>query len=366
MDERARTVTAPHAETGHATARAAHGAGLAALGGVPLDRIPEQVRRLDLAVLTGIAAHLGERLPRSCDAAEAARILQTAPRHAWIPGHWLAALAGEGLAPRRHRRAELVEARKAIDEARRTLGYPPELTRYLLDSLRHLSGLLRDEVSAQALLFPDGDLGVAEAAYRDNLINLYLNAAAARTVRDLGRTRILELGAGTGSLTADLLPVLDGHTSEYLFTDLSPFFLEHARTRFPHPFLRYEVVDLDADLAARCGADPFDLVVAVNAAHNASHVGDLLGRIRDLLAPGGALLLVETGHEHHQSLASMPFLLSGRTERRDQRAGTHRTYLTREEWLAALTAAGLRPALDLPHPGHPLAAFSQFLLLAHR
>ncbi len=359
-------MTAPHAEAGPATARAAHDAGLAALGGAPLDQVPKQVRRLDLAVLTGIAAHLGERLPGPCDAAEAARILQAAPRHAWIPGHWLATLAQEGLVLRRHRRAELVEARNAIDEARRALGYPSELTRYLLDSLRHLSGLLRDEVSAQALLFPGGDLGVAEAAYRNNLINLYLNAAATRVVRDLGRARVLELGAGTGSLTADLLPVLDGHTSEYLFTDLSPFFLEHARARFPHPFLRHEVVDFDGDLAAQCGTDPFDLMIAVNAAHNASHVGDLLGRIRDLLVPGGALLLIETGHEHHQSLASMPFLLSGRAERRDQRAGTHRTYLTREEWLAALQAAGLRPVLDLPCPDHPLAAFSQFLLLAHR
>ncbi|GAA2400718.1 hypothetical protein GCM10010191_04890 [Actinomadura vinacea] len=62
----------------------------------------------------------------------------------------------------------------------------------------------------------------------------------------------------------------------------------------------------------------------------------------------------------------MPFLLSARPERRDTRAGSDRTYLTREEWLACSTVAGLSPLLDLPRPDHPLAAFSQHLFVATR
>ncbi|WP_021597982.1 hypothetical protein [Actinomadura welshii] len=98
---------------------------------------------------------------------------------------------------------------------------------------------------------------------------------------------------------------------------------------------------------------------------------DAVGRVRESLAPGGALLLVETCHEHHQSLASMPFLLSARPggsrpERRDGRAGTGRTYLTRRESLAAVRTAGLAPLLDLPRPDHPPAAFSQRLFVAAR
>ncbi|URN01867.1 class I SAM-dependent methyltransferase [Actinomadura madurae] len=363
----------------------AHRAGLAALGEAPLDGVPRYVRDLDLAVLKGIAAFLGTALPPDAPrtAGQVADVLETASRHRWIPGHWLAALTGESLVkrepgarylgPRRFRRSELAEVRETLDRARGGLGYPEALTRYLLDSLRLLPGLLRDEVSAQSLLFPRGEFGIAAAAYRDNLANAYLNAAAVKVVHELEvKGRVLELGAGTGSLTTDLLPALDGHVTEYLFTDLSPFFLDAARTRFAgHPFLRPRVVDFDRDLAAQCGPDPFDLVVAVNAAHNASHTGTLLGRVRESLAPGGALLLVETCHEHHQSLASMPFLLSARPggsrpERRDGRAGTGRTYLTRREWLAALRTAGLAPLLDLPHPDHPLAAFSQHLLVAAR
>jgi SAM-dependent methyltransferase len=363
----------------------AHRAGLTAVGDTPLDDVPGNVHRLDMAVLTGIAAFLGTAVPldeaRTAD--QVADMLGTAPRHRWIPGHWLAALADESFAGqeapglysrlRRFRRSELAAVRKTLDQARRGLGYPEALTRYLLDSLRLLPELLRDEVSAQSLLFPGGEFDTASAAYRDNLVNIYLNAAAVEVVRGLPVTaRVLELGAGTGSLTAELLPVLDGRATEYLFTDLSPFFLDAARERFgDHRFLRPEVVDFDQDLAAQCGPGPFDLIVAVNAAHNASHVGMLLGRIRELLSPGGALVLVETCHEHHQSLTSMPFLLSARPggsrpERRDARAGTDRTYLTREEWLTGLAAAGLAPLLDVPHPDHPLAAFSQYVFVAAR
>ncbi|WP_067814904.1 class I SAM-dependent methyltransferase [Actinomadura kijaniata] len=362
----------------------AHRAGLAALGNTPLGDVPGDVRRLDLAVLTGIAAFLGSRLPEGgpWTADQVADALGAAPRHRWIPGRWLTVLADEALVessapgryhrPRRYRRAELAAVRDTLDRARRGLGYPETLTRYLLESLRLLPEQLRDEVSAQTLLFPDGEFGVAAAAYRDNLVNAYLNAAAVEYVRRLAPGRTLELGAGTGSLTVGLLPVLRGCATEYLFTDLSAFFLEEARVRFGgYAFLRAEVLDFSQDLAAQCGPGPFDLVIAVNAAHNAPHVGELLARIRGLLAPGGALLLVETCREHHQSLTSMPFLLSARPggtrpERRDTRAGTDRTYLTREEWRDSLAAAGLTPRLDLPPVDHPLAAFSQRLFVAAR
>jgi SAM-dependent methyltransferase len=361
----------------------AHRAGMAALGDVAPGGFPGCMRRLDLAVLNGIAAFLGEALegkgPRTAE--EIAADLGTAARHTWIVAHWLDALAAESLIERsasgrhagfrRWRRSELIALRRELDEARRGLGYPERLTRYLLDSLRALPGLLADRVSAQAMLFPEGELSTAAAIYRDNAVNRYLNAAAVDVVRGLPvKRRVLELGAGTGSLTADLLPVLDGHTTEYLFTDLSPFFLDAARRRFAaHPFLRTAVTDFGADLAGQCGPEPFDLVIAVNAAHNAPHAGELLGRIRAVLAPGGAVLLIETCHEHHQSLVSMPFLLSGppggaRPERLDRRAGTRRTYLTRGEWASEFGSAGLAPVLELPRPDHPMAAFSQHLLVA--
>jgi SAM-dependent methyltransferase len=359
--------------------------------GADLSAVPRLVRRLDRAVLEGIAAGLGAATPLAGPsprgAAEVAEAMRTAPRHRWIPGRWLAALAEEGLATRdpdgrfhglrRFRRAELVRVREIIDDSRRGLGYPAQLTRFLLDTLRLLPELLRDEVSPQALLFPGGDLDTATAAYRDNLINRYLNAAAVEVATWAARTRpaplrVLELGAGTGSLTTDLLPALADHPTDYLFTDISPFFLETARQRFaPHTAVRFALADLNKDLFAQSGATAgsVHLVVAANAAHNALDVWRLLGQIRELLAPDGVLMFVETCHEHHQSLTSMPFLLSAppgaaRPDRTDIRAGTDRTYLTQEEWLTGFERAGLRPVLKLPGRADPLAAASQHLFVA--
>ncbi|MFE3456763.1 class I SAM-dependent methyltransferase [Nocardiopsis aegyptia] len=362
-----------------AAAASAHRAGLAAAGPHDLTAFPGLARGLDLAVLRAIAAGVDAAAgPGPWTADEVADAFAAAERHRWIPGHWIAALCDEGMATARGsafrltappRRRDLSAARRELDRTRAALGYPPALTAFLLRTLRELPRLLRDEVSAQALLFPGGDTAVAEAVYRDNPLSRYLNAAAADLVRrlrpaDPAGLRVLELGAGIGATTADLLPALEGVTAEYRFTDLSPFFLDLARDRFPQRFLRFGLVDFSTGLPDQKG--PFDLVVAANTAHNAPHVPRLLGQVADLLAPDGRLLLIETCREPRQSLTSMPFLLSGRVPRQDPRAGTERTYLTRREWREALHAAGLRLLVDLPHPTDPLDALSQRVLFAAR
>lgn len=358
-------------------AASAHDAGLAAAGPHDLAPFPELVRRIDLAVLRGIAACIqGTAGTGPWTADGLADAFAAAERHRWILGHWLAALVSEGLAVEdgsavrlasRIRRSELVAVRRDLHEARAGLGYPAELTDYLLRTLHELPRLLRDEVSSQALLFPGAEPATAEAVYRDNPLNRYLNAAAAEAVRHCVPSsptglRVLELGAGIGATTADLLPVLEDRTAEYLFTDVSTFFLRAAQERFTQPFLRFGLLDFATGLPDLEG--PFDLVVAANTAHNAPHVPLLLEQVNGLLSPGGRLLLIETCREHHQSLTSMPFLLSGRAPRRDLRAGTERTYLTRDEWRRSLDEAGFRTLVDLPPAAQPLSALSQRLMFA--
>lgn len=362
-------------------------AGKTAMAGADTTGAGAAVARLDRLALLGIAAELHRRTsldgPGAYPADEIAEELGSAARHAWIPGHWLAALHDAGLVSRdgegcyhglhRPRRAELATARAHMEAAATALGYPSELPAMLLRSLALLPRLLGDEVGVQALLYPDGETATADAVYRDNLISRYLNGAAAQAVRELaggaGRPlRVLELGAGIGATTADLLPALGGHEVEfYLFTDLSRFFLDTARHRFQASFLRYELLDIARDLPAQ--PDKLDLVVAATMAHNAPHAGRLLEQVAALLAPGGHVILVETVLEHPQSLTSMPFALSqrdGLPARHDERAGTTRTYLSREEWLGWLARAGLRVEVDLPRDDDPLAALSQRLLVATR
>lgn len=394
----------------------AHAAGCAAFGDADLGQVAEDVLLLDRLVLLGLAAALGKAASTSADGWSAATVgdeLAVADRHRWIIERWLVdlsvvglvevagtttAIAGDDpisdstevtyrtLCPPSP--STLVTARRRMEQARSRLGYGPELTELLLRSLRLVPHLLADEIGVQALLYPDGDLSTAEAVYADNLISRYLNAAAAEvmsaTVTALSRPlRALELGAGIGATTQALLPAL-GPAEFYLYTDLSPFFLDVARGRFAAPSgpdgpLRYGIVDVCGDLAvqlerafagaARFPGGDLDLIVAATMAHNATDVGRFLGQARRLLARGGRIILIETVVERPQSLTSMPFALSPATgedfpHRTDERAGTHRTYLTDSEWRRHLAAAGLHLDVDLPGSDHPLRSMSQRLLVA--
>ena len=60
---------------------------------------------------------------------------------------------------------------------------------------------------------------------------------------------MLEVGAGTGSSTASLLPILPADPAEYWYTDVTPAFFDRARERLSaFPFLRFGKLDLERDL----------------------------------------------------------------------------------------------------------------------
>lgn len=356
-----------------------------------LDVLPTAMRQFDVAALLGMAAtvrKLGGLPPGTVRTADqVADAMGVAARHRWIVRCWLEVLTAERLLVRsqdgcyQNLRATTQEERAAadaaMDDAGAALGYPAEVIRFFRTANENLPGLLRDEVLPQALLFPDGDITTALGAYQDNTVSRYLNAAVAEVVHRAAEERsaalrVLELGAGVGGTTATVLASLADREVDYLFTDVSRFFLNTGRERFNgHPGLRYALVDINDELPAQGVPEgKIDVVIAANVVHNAHHVGRLMGRLRRVLAPGGLVVMVESCREYYQVMISIRFLASPRPGQRalrctDVRAGSDRILLTREEWLAELHAAGLRPLLDLPHPDDgPLAALAQHLFVA--
>jgi SAM-dependent methyltransferase len=375
--------------------------GARAIGDIEVAELPTFMRRLDEIALRAMAATLaagGLSEPGAGrTAAEVAEGLGVAERHRWILRRWLDVLVAEGMLGRDRqgrfrelrpvRRDEPADAGRALDEVRRGLGYPAELIRFFQIATEYLPRLLRDEVSLQALLFADDDPTTAEGAYRDNVVNRYLNAGVAQVVRwaaesrpaEPAALRVLELGAGVGGTTSAALQALAGREVDYLFTDVSRYFLSLARERFAdRPGIRFGIFDINADAggpdvrgAVHVPAGSQHVVLSANVLHNARHIGRTLRRQRDLLVPGGLFVFVETCRELYSIMTSMQFLMSARPgqdrlDADDPRAATDRVFLTSAEWLAQLEQAGLRPRFVLPAEDHPLTAIGVRLFVAHR
>ncbi len=356
---------------------------------VPADLDIERLRSarhdLDLfgarAMLRAVEPVLRDRAVHSVE--DITERLKVAARHRWLLRQWLqeltrhGALTGDPDSGYRYERELPPTTRDELVQACTDLGYAPQLATFLGGTNEHLTELVQDRMRVQELLFPGGDMFTAEATYRENAISRYLNHAAREIVAgvvtrlraDRSPVRVLELGAGVGGTTDDVVAGLTGLPVEYHFTDVSNFFLDAARRRFAdRPWMRFAIVDMNTDLARQ---PRHDLVIASNVLHNAHHIGHTLRELRELLNPGGAVVFIETVVAHSQLLTSVHFLMSpaagqphaGAT---DVRAGTDRIFLTEAEWVGQLTASGLRPAVVLPAAGHPLALLDQRVFAAVR
>src|SRR5579863_8823218 len=258
-------------------------------------------------------------------------------------------------------------------EAERCLAGNPGMIAYL----RRCGGLLHDvvtgRVNALETLFPDGSFDLAESLYERSAEAQYGNAIVAAAIsaaaRGWGRkrnVRVLELGAGTGGTSSAVLPLLPAEQTEYWYTDVSELFLNRARQKFSaFAFLRYALFDLERELAGQGFENSrFDVVLAANVVHAARNVNAALGRIRELLAPGGIVVLFET--THHQSSFDMSVgLIEGWQHFEDDGRGEH-PLLDAAGWRRTLQHNGFADALSLPGEDSPAAAIGQHVILARR
>lgn len=179
----------------------------------------------------------------------------------------------------------------------------------------NLPQILFGEVDALALLF-DGDL-VADF-YQSGWLDA--NHAQLASYMDLlahknSDLRILEVGAGTGSATGHILDTLGSHGldmehgtprfTNYTYTDISAVFFESARDRFQEYGDRvvFKTLDISADPAAQGFPDgSFDVVIASNVLHATPDLGRTVEHVRQLLRPGGKLLIMEATRPSYTSL----------------------------------------------------------------
>ncbi|HEV8396811.1 MAG TPA: SDR family NAD(P)-dependent oxidoreductase [Vicinamibacterales bacterium] len=180
----------------------------------------------------------------------------------------------------------------------------------LLDVLRTCADAMNDSLTgaAPALepLFGDAHYEAFQRAVQTVRAHSFVPACerivgdiVSKLPRDTGRRlRILEVGGGEGLLTQVLLPLLEGRNVDYHFTDIGRAFVAGTRRRAEEAgqrFVRADVLDISRSPGEQgFEAGAYDVVLAFNVLHATPDVVASLRHARQLLAPGGLLLLQES------------------------------------------------------------------------
>ena len=231
----------------------------------------------------------------------------------------------------------------------------PELT-LLRRCGENLAEVLKGRCDPLELLFADGTLATVEKLYQDapfaRMFNLLVQKAVAAVMEHLpgeSRLRVMEIGAGTGGTTSYVLPELPAGRTEYLFTDVSSLFKLRAQRRFrEYPFVKYQLLDIELDPQQQgvC-AHQFDLILAANVLHATSDLRQTLNHVRQLLADGGLLMLVEGTAP--QRWADLTFgLTEGWWKFRDAEIRRSHPLLSQRGWLKLLKEVGFTDVQGVP------------------
>lgn len=163
--------------------------------------------------------------------------------------------------------------------------------------------------------------------------------------------RILEVGAGYGSTTVNLLPLLPPERTTYTFTDISNFFLQKAQENFTeYSFVHYDLLDLEKNPHEQ-GYEPhtFDIIIAATVLHNTRSIEESLKHIRSLLAPNGLFLAIEKTQFHRLFDLNMG-LQQGFERFEDEHLRQDHPLLSKEQWQRTLFDLGFEDSVWMNQP----------------
>ena len=141
-------------------------------------------------------------------------------------------------------------------------------------------------------LLDEGDIGIKLRSFIEDFDPSSLLQVLAHSRPNL---RILELGAGTGARTSQILAHLESCYSKYTVSDPSSSLIATAKERLQGvPNLEFTTFNISKDLEEQdFGERQYDLILATNALYKTESLGVSLTNARQLLHPRGRLVLQE-------------------------------------------------------------------------
>lgn len=240
--------------------------------------------------------------------------------------------------------------------------YPEFLgtVRFLEHCTSHYDAALSGECPSISVLYPDGTSTLMDECAADvpnyAADSVYLGVLAeflSRVVAESeGRTiRILEVGGGEGSLTAELIDLLAEHPVEYRFTDLGQNFVRRAEMRAAEAgitSMTFGQLDISGDVSTQgCDAESYDLVLGYNVVHATRDLQESVSNLKSLLAPGGTLCLVEATRLRRWDEMAWG-LTEGWWQFDDTNVRTESPLISLDQWEHVLSGSGFAEVLSFP------------------
>lgn len=318
----------------------------------------ENMTELYIAAVSEAFEELGLFTNRFVDSDDFMRKSDISPRYyRWVK-RALRALADRGVIVARDEGRWLVGTAPALENVlsvcrnnAHELGYSSGEIELLERTVHNLSSILREDLHSAELYTSDALPGFYQKIF--DLSNRVAVAIVNKAVRTAGTRRpyrILEVGAGYGTVTQSLLPLLPPDTVRYDFTDISEFFLNRAAREFhQYPFVEYRQLDLNGQPElAGFALHSYDLIFAGNVLHDVVDIRKTLTSLARLLRPAGLLVMQE------ETVFQLPFDLTMGLQQGFDSAGDtefrpEHPLLSRDMWSGALEKAGFsEPKFALP------------------
>jgi SAM-dependent methyltransferase len=171
---------------------------------------------------------------------------------------------------------------------------------------RAYDGLVRfitGKLYAEEVMFPWSSFKLLEEVYNTSNVYGFYSRLAGKTIKRLvqeiyhGPVTMIEIGAGTGNGTRNVLNEINDKFSKYIFTDVSKALVQRAERKMKklnYDFIEYRDFDVSRDPSSQEIEEGFfDMVLAVNVIHATDDLLISIKNCHKLLKEGGWLILSE-------------------------------------------------------------------------
>jgi SAM-dependent methyltransferase len=222
---------------------------------------------------------------------------------------------------------------------------------------------IKGKAYPEDIMFPWGSFELVEDVYNTSQIYGFYSKLAGLAVKKLieevyqRKIKILEVGAGTGNGTRNVLELSAGNIEMYDFTDISKSLIKGSAKKFSYDFMKFKLFDLmKSSTEQEFELNSYDLILAVNVLHAAGNAAEAIRSLYQLLNQHGALVISEISppEGHLYRYMELTFgLLPSYSGYKDKEERPSAPIIRPDQWIKLYHKAGFKDVFSVPEKEDP-------------